>query len=206
MAQPPQLTVQQQTNVAKGSVHPGFVPVHDRRTGRLSYYVPTEASDDSAVIGEGLGPYTTFGAKQDSAGASEEQAFYLGWRISSTTRISATLDLSELEDYSGMHLDSEIQLIHPQDTSQSGIFVKPALCISSSDSVNYQAGVAMHTSRGNLPFYMWDNTVLLPPTLSVESSTPARPSTSLLRAILEPLRAISAGGSMLLSSAHSIWS
>ena len=78
MAQPPRLVVPQQTNVAKGSVHPGLVPVHDGRTGRLSYYVPTEASDDSAVIGEDLGPYTTFGVKQDSAGASEEQTYYVG--------------------------------------------------------------------------------------------------------------------------------
>ena len=67
MAQLPRLAVPQQTNVAKGSVHPGLIPVHDRRTGRLSYYVPTEASDISAVIGEDLGPYMTFGAKQDSS-------------------------------------------------------------------------------------------------------------------------------------------
>ena len=77
MAQPPRLAVLQQTNVAKGFIHPGLVPVHDRSTGRL-YNVQADALDDSAIIGEDLGPNTTFGVKQDSAGASEEQTYYVG--------------------------------------------------------------------------------------------------------------------------------
>ena len=62
MAQSPRLAVPHQTNVAKGSVHPGLVPVHDKSTERLSYYVQSDASDNSAVIGKDLGLYTTFGA------------------------------------------------------------------------------------------------------------------------------------------------
>ena len=65
-------------NVAKGSARPSLVPVHDRSTGKLSYYVQADATDDSAVAGEDSGPFMTFGATEDSAGASEEQAYYVG--------------------------------------------------------------------------------------------------------------------------------
>ena len=78
MAFPPRLAVPQQTNVAKGSARPSLVPVHDRSTGKLSYYVQADATDDSAVAGEDSGPFMTFGATEDSAGAFEEQAYYVG--------------------------------------------------------------------------------------------------------------------------------
>jgi hypothetical protein len=60
MAFPPRLAVPQQTNVAKGFARPGLVPVHDRTTGKLSYYVQADATDDSAVAGEDSGPFMTF--------------------------------------------------------------------------------------------------------------------------------------------------
>ena len=80
------------------------------------------------------------------------------------------LDLSELEDDSGMDLDSEIPLMHPQDT-HSGIFAKPALGVSSSE-FSKLSGRSMRTSRGNLPFDMWDNTALLLPALPAERPVP----------------------------------
>ena len=64
------------------------------------------------------------------------------------------LDLSELEDNSGMDLDSEIPLMHPQDT-RSGIFARPAIGATSSE-FGKLSGRSMRTSRGNLPFDMWD--------------------------------------------------
>ncbi len=78
MALPPRLAVPQQTNVAKGSARSGLVPVHDRSTGKLSYYVQADSTDDSAVAGEESAPYMTFGATEDSAATSEEQAYYVG--------------------------------------------------------------------------------------------------------------------------------
>ena len=81
------------------------------------------------------------------------------------------LDLSELEDDSGMDLDSEIPLMHPQDT-RSGIFAKPALGPSSSE-FSKLSGRSMRTSRGNLPFDMWDNTASLLPALPAARPVPA---------------------------------
>ena len=78
VAYPPRLAVPQQTNVAKGSARPGLVPVHDKSTGKLSYYVQADATDDSAVAGEDSGPFMTFGATEDSAETFEDQAYYVG--------------------------------------------------------------------------------------------------------------------------------
>ena len=76
-AQPmaPRLTVPQQpTNFVKRSATPGLVPVHDRATGKLSYFVQADPTDDQA-ISEDLGPYMTFAATEDSSAASEEQTY-----------------------------------------------------------------------------------------------------------------------------------
>ena len=78
MAFPPRLAVPQQTNVAKGSARSGLVPVHDRTTGKFSYFVQADATDDSAVAGEDSGPFMTFGATEDSTETFEDQAYYVG--------------------------------------------------------------------------------------------------------------------------------
>ena len=78
-------------------------------------------------------------------------------------------------------MDSEIPLMHPQDT-RSGIFAKPALEASSSE-FSKLSGRSMRTSRGNLPFDMWDNTALLVPALPAESPAPAPTPFSLAKMI-----------------------
>ena len=47
-------------------------------TGKLSYYVHADATDDSAVAGEDSSPFITFGATDDSAETFEDQAYYVG--------------------------------------------------------------------------------------------------------------------------------
>jgi hypothetical protein len=80
------------------------------------------------------------------------------------------LDLSELEDDSGMDLDSEIPMMHPQDT-RSGIFARSAIGATSSE-FGKLSGRSMRTSRGNLPFDMWDSVASLPPAFPAENSAP----------------------------------
>jgi hypothetical protein len=76
------------------------------------------------------------------------------------------LDFSDLQDDSGMDLDSEIPLMHPQDP-HSGIQLEPSLNFASIE-FNRQSGKRMRTNRGNLPFDIWDNAAsnALPTTLS----------------------------------------
>ena len=92
------------------------------------------------------------------------------------------LDLSELEDDSGMDLDSEIPLMHPQDT-RSGTFAKSALGVFSSD-FSKLSGRSMRTSRGNLPFDIWDNAASLMPALPAESPAPAPFSQTKMKKLL----------------------
>ena len=49
----------------------------NRATGQLSFFVQADLTDDPA-ISEDLGPYMISAATEDSAAASEEQAYY-GW-------------------------------------------------------------------------------------------------------------------------------
>ena len=83
-----------------------------------------------------------------------------------------TLDLSDLQEDSGMDLDSEIPLMNPQ-YSHSGTQLEPSISFASIE-FNRQSGKRMRTNRGNLPFDVWDNTApnTLPPTIPAANPAP----------------------------------
>ena len=85
-----------------------------------------------------------------------------------------SLDFSDLQDDSGMDLDSEIPLMHSQD-SHSGIQLEPSLNFASIE-FNRQSGKRMRTNRGNLPFDIWDNAAsnAMPTTLPAANPAPTQ--------------------------------
>jgi len=84
------------------------------------------------------------------------------------------LDFSDLQDDSGMDLDSEIPLMYSHD-SHSGTQLEPPLK-SAPIEFNRQSGKRMRTNRGNLPFDIWDNATpnAWPPTLPAANPAPTR--------------------------------
>jgi hypothetical protein len=98
------------------------------------------------------------------------------------------LDFSDLQDDSGMDLDSEIPLTYSRDF-HSGSQLETSLSFASTE-FNRQSGKRMRTNRGNLPFDIWDNAAsnALPPVLpaanqpQVNCSTLSRRNLSSVRA------------------------
>ena len=82
------------------------------------------------------------------------------------------LDLSDMQDDSGMDQNSEASPIHSQDT-YGGTQLEPIFSFASTE-FGRLSGRKIRTCRGNLPYDMWDNTAsdMLPPTMPAASPVP----------------------------------
>ncbi len=82
------------------------------------------------------------------------------------------LDLSDMQDDSGMDQNSEASPIHSQDT-YGGTQLESIFSFASTE-FGRLSGRKIRTCRGNLPYDMWDNTAshMLPPTLPAASPAP----------------------------------